>query len=254
MGHVHDVCPMGVPMRCLYGRVPLSFSLLRGAAAFFLGLIVATASPLVAANRESRISVSVDEQKATITAADLTPGTDALVYGYGASVAGYDRVFKEWHAIVSDDDHDGIIKYTLDQQLPWRSIWVVVDLRNAKFGVGSPAGYHVAVTTYPRTFTKRASGLLDQVTSMAPWIHGVYVHPGGGAWLLSAYDGQAGDADSKRDGFTSIALPSFKPLSEAAERPKEFVPGGVLIIVDPLHMRLDSALLDGSILNSRGAQ
>src|SRR5438094_838575 len=37
-----------------------------------------------------------------------------------------------------------------------------------------------------------------------------------------------------------------------ADRPKEFVPGGVMIALDAFHMQLYAVRLDGSILNGSG--
>jgi len=217
-------------------------------------IVVVTGWSSPASAAAPRPVVSVDVQKNQVVASELTPGTQALVYGYGAVTTGYDRSFVEWHEIITDDDHDGRITYTPAQAIPWRSMWVVVDLRNAHFGVGAPAGYQIATPPKPRAFKKSASGLLDEITTVAPWISGVYVHPGGGVWLVSASDGMGEDADGKRDGLTSVTLPAFTALTPAGDRPKEFTPGGVLIVVDPFHMRLDSVQLDGSVLNNGGGQ
>jgi hypothetical protein len=222
---------------------------------FQLAFLMAAASwPHLAMAKNPQPSVVVDLQKNQVTAAGLTPGADVLVFGYGAATTGYDRMFVEWHELVTDDDHDGAITFTSKRHIPWRSIWVVVDLRNAQFAVGAPDAYQIATPNHRRVFSHDAAGLLDQTTSMAPWLSAVYVHPGGGVWLLSATDGQPTDADGRRDGLTTVALPSFTALTPAADRPKEFVPGGVLILLDPFHMRLDAVQLDGSVLNNGGAR
>jgi len=59
----------------------------------------------------------------------LTPGTQALVYGLGSGSNGLDRLFWEWHEVVTDTDNDGVVTFTVTQNIPWRSIWAVVDLR-----------------------------------------------------------------------------------------------------------------------------
>jgi len=217
-------------------------------------LVIATVGPLFAAANDPRPAVVVDIQKQQVVASQLTPGTDVLVFGYAAETTGYDRAFAEWHEVVTDADHDGTVTFTSKRSIPWRSIWVVVDLRNAQFGVGAPAGYHVALPTHRRVFSRGAAGLLDHVTSMAPWLSAAYVHPGGGVWLMSASDGQPSDSDGRRDGLTSVALPAFTPLTVPGDRPKEFAPGGVLIVIDPFHMRLDAVRLDGAALNGEGTQ
>jgi len=200
----------------------------------------------------SRPVVTVDTAKKQIIASELTPGTQVLIYGYGAGTTGYDRVFSEWHEIVSDSDNDGIVTYKSNEPIPWRSIWVAVDLRNAQFGIAAPAGYNIAVPTTTKVFKRDAAGLLTQLASASPWLNAVYVHPGGGVWLMTADDGQPDDFDGRPDGFTTLALQSFKSLGVPGERPKEFVPGGVLIVIDPFRMQLYAVRLDGSILKGGG--
>src|ERR1044072_930025 len=76
----------------------------------------------------------------TLSVDGITPGADVLFYGVGLEATGYMSRLVRGSVVQADSDHDGKVAYKPEKGIPFRSIWVVADLRNAHYAVVTPPG------------------------------------------------------------------------------------------------------------------
>lgn len=188
-----------------------------------------------------------------VTAAGITPGKSAVFFASGLMADGAQQRVVRWAQVISDDDRDGVVSLTLDGNVPTVTVWVVVDLTNGQFGVGSPAGFSPKVARLPSGAFRRSAGssAVDLFGFDHPVLDLLYVHPGLGAWTWNAVDGRAFDRDNA-NGVTLISVADARPLGDTRGKPAELTPGGVLVAVDWYYMevlavRLDAAVLKGAL-------
>jgi hypothetical protein len=98
---------------------------------------------------------------------------------------------------------------------------------------------------------RRTGASVDTFGLVGSSLYLLYVHPGHGIWTWQERDGARKEVDGM-NGITTVNLSSAVPLDSSYEKPKEFVPGGILVAVDWTHMRLLALRLDGATLG--GAQ
>jgi len=188
----------------------------------------------------------------TVTAAGVSAGGDVLFYGLGLDADGYVSGVRRWAETITDDDRDGTVSFRTTPAVPQRSLWVVVDLRNGQYSIAAPAGYPIRAAELGRSFFRRsAGGVLDVFAYRKPYLDLLYVHPGGGAWVIKSADGRPDDLDAL-PGLTAIPLTSARRIGTAGERPREFVPGGILVAIDFYTMTIYAGRLEGATLNGAG--
>lgn len=195
--------------------------------------------------------VTVTPSRITVTG--ISPGGEVLFFGAGAQPNGRRAILHHWSNVVQDAAHDGQVTLDLDPPVTWNAVWVIADLRNGHYTIVSTPGYPVLHPRLTRSDFKRdPSGAISRFLFGRFSADFAYVTPGGKAWRLLVHDGGGADADSTTDGVTTFDLARAVPLTDAADRPHAFTPGGTLFIIDPTTLDVLDLKLDGSILG--GAQ
>jgi len=69
------------------------------------------------------------------------------------------------------------------------------------------------------------------------------VRPGGGAWLLTAFDGESTDADAHGDGRVQLAFDAAATVSGKDKAPKHLRKGDTVVAIDPGHLDVFAATL-----------
>lgn len=206
-------------------------------------ILIGIACPSSAANRPT-ISIT----PTAITATDVTPGTDVAFFGVGLEPKGYHVEVRRWSAIVTDTAHAGTATFTLDAPVTWNVVWIVADLRNGHYAIASTPGFPAITPTRPRYRLKRdAAGSANRMGYSRPFVDGLYVEAGG-AWIVRAGDGDERDADGKSDGETTIDLLHATPLLAGSQTPRNFNPGGTLIVVDVSRLDVLTVAVDASMI------
>lgn len=139
----------------------------------------------------------------------------------------------------TDDDGDGAVTFTLGRSIPFRSIFVLVDVESSRFVIAGPAGYDIATLHFPATLMKKDAegvlGLFDEERVSAQML---IVTKKGGAWRLVATEGGAEDGDREGNGKLSLSNLDARPVSGTASAPKHLKNGDVIAVIDPGRMEV----------------
>lgn len=215
-------------------------------ARIFTVVFIAVALPAAAA------PLSVQVGKTTISVTGLAPGSTAVILGASREPipnAYMDRV-ERWSATAEDVRHDGTATFDLGKDVPTASVWAAVDSRTGEYAVTAGATTPRALPLAGNALRKGHSGQADRFAFDHGYLLLLYVHPGLGAWTWYAMDGTPTDLDGG-NGSTVVALADGKAVGAAGKNPTAFVPGGILVAIDYVHLqiavvRVDEALIGGA--------
>lgn len=196
-------------------------------------------------------ALEVKIEKRRVVATGVVPGARVVFFSLGLHTDGYDSSVRRWATIVADEDRDGTATLDTSTDVPWQSIWIVVDLRNSQYSVTTPAGYPLRVIEPRSNAFRKRSTAIDAFLSERAFVDALYVSANGRAWAATAMDGYASDADQASDGRVLLATSQMEALDGGSEKPLEFAPAGLFFAIDisrmdVLAMRLNSAVLGGA--------
>lgn len=181
-----------------------------------------------------------------VAASGLTPGETVVWFGVERRVDPDFSTEVVRHAEVGTAGADGTARLALGREAAVRSVWVAVDLEKGEFVVAAPNGYRIAKPERPATrLGVRGGGRADQFLDERPYLMGLVVRPGDGAWVFAGGDGGARDEDGQSDGRLSFALDGFEPLPGSPEPPAKARGEDLWFVVDP--RRLEITVLRGGI-------
>jgi hypothetical protein len=184
-----------------------------------------------------------------ITVTGITPGADVLFFGAGLEPKRYQAVVHRWLNVVTDTALHGSVVYDLTPPVSWNAVWVVADLRTGKYAIASTTGFSVThAAVLRKQLQKDAAGLVSRFSYGTDVAEVLYLTPGG-AWTITARDGDPTDADGKADGSTLIDLSQVTPVGDRMQRPLVFTPAGTLFIIDPTRLDLFELRIDSAMLN-----
>jgi hypothetical protein len=138
----------------------------------------------------------------------------------------------------TDEDGDGKVQLDLDGNVPFRSIWVAVDLATGRSAVATPEGYPLRQAAWLGRGLGRENSRADRVEDLRTYADVILVRPEKGAWRATIGDGGALDDDGVADGKVAAALDKLKPLTGAAEPPRRFEARDVVFLLDPNRMEV----------------
>jgi hypothetical protein len=134
--------------------------------------------------------------------------------------------------VLADDDRDGVLTWTLRDDLPLRSMVTAVDLTTGDYVVSFSEGYTMPVRPLPTPADVRST-YLEAPAQMA---EALYVTPGSGAWRITVGDGGETDADGARNGKVRLESAQFRAI--AGDGKPRLKTGDTVIIVDERKMEL----------------
>lgn len=142
-----------------------------------------------------------------------------------------------YSAVLVDDDSDGRVVFMPESDVPWRSVWAVVELSTGEYVVATPDGFPRRAMPIPGNVVR--PGNLGQ---MNRWWHEravlklLVVRPGSGAWTFTANKGAFGDDEkSHRPGFPT-SLEHFRAITGDDPPPHNFRRGDVIVALDPINL------------------
>lgn len=197
-------------------------SLIAFAAAVTLSLSVSLAAT------DPVITVQIAANR--VTATGVTPRGEVIFFGrsviYQSGMPRLDR-----HAVVlTDDDRDGVVTLTLEQNVPKYSTWAVVDFESGVSVIASPAGFTPPRVDLPDVVWRGGKSHIDLDRD---YVDVLFVRPKHGAWMLGMWQGGRFDADTKNDAKLRAGLSGMKPLIGTKEAPPTATPRDVIVIIDP---------------------
>jgi hypothetical protein len=182
---------------------------------------------------------SIAFAKTSVTVSGITPKGQAVLFGVAREIAEDDvATLVRRSQVLTDDDADGIVRFDLDRDVPFRSVWVAVDLATGQFATAAPEGYPLRQVSWRGSGIERGASRSDRVDDARSFAEVLLVRPGVGAWQLTVGDGSGNDDDGAADGRITAALDRMTPVAGTAPPPARFDPSDVVVLIDPNRMEL----------------
>lgn len=197
-------------------------------------LLLAALSALPAAAAPFRVSLESD----AVVASGVTPKGQVALLGVTREIGEDDFPTVRRHlTVLSDEDGDGTITYKVEQGVPVRSLWSVVDLASGDFDAVAPEGFGLRKVNWRGRGLERRNGR-DAVEDRRSLLEVLVVRPKAGAWALRVRDGGEGDGDGVIDGRLAGVLDQMRPLEGSPEAPEAFQKDDVVLALDPTAMEI----------------
>jgi hypothetical protein len=188
-----------------------------------------------------RLAVSAQDVQVT----NVTPGGMVVVHSASLSNDGGLLRQRRVSVIVKDTSRSGAVTFADGTAIPFRSVWIAVDMDTGRFAVGGRAGYDVNIRAFPALHLRGDAdgtiGLFDlnQVSGQM-----LIVRPKNGAWEVSAAEGGRTDADRSQNGKLSLSVEDATPIGSSGPPPKRLRNGDVIAVIDPHRLDVFVAGLD----------
>ena len=125
-----------------------------------------------------------------VVASGLTPGNPVVWFGVERRVDPDFSTEVVRHTEVATAGADGTARVSLGREVAVRSVWVAVDQKKGEFVVAAPDGYRIARPQKPATALGVGEGNRpDLFLDERPYLMGLVVRPGDGAWVFAGGDG-----------------------------------------------------------------
>jgi hypothetical protein len=214
----------------------------RSAVALFVFLCPGLAAAQNAPTPKPEIAFETE----AVAASGLTPGETVVWFGVERRVDPDFSAEVVRHAEVGTAGADGTARLALGRAVAVRSVWVAVDLETGGLAVAAPDGYRIARPESPATRLGVQDGdQADHFLDERPYLMGLVVRPGEGAWVFAGGDGGERDEDGQSDGRLSFALDGFEPLPGSPAPPAKARAEDLWLVVDP--RRMEITVLEGGV-------
>lgn len=137
-------------------------------------------------------------------------------------------------ALISDDDHDGLVTWRSDRRISSRSSWIVVDLTSNTILAGRPDKSTPEAQPFPpKAFLRDAEGRFSHLILPplpSPSDFGLlWTRPGVGAWTITGSD-RANQPNFGR--FNVLEARDWKAVGSSGTTPSGFEPGDSLVALE----------------------
>lgn len=177
-------------------------------------------------------------EETAVAASGLTPGKQVVWFGVEHRVdADYSGEMAQRYQ-VGTVAADGTARLDLGRAPAPRSFWTAVDLDSGELLVAAPNGYRIARAQHPSHLGLGQGAKADELLDDRPFLMGLMVRPGTGAWAFTGGDGGPRDEDGRNDGHLRFALDKFDPLPGSPAAPAKLSAQDLWFVVDPLAMEI----------------
>ena len=206
-----------------------------------LALLIALASTALTAQAppgKPGPTLQIAFEETAVAASGLTPGRQVVWFGVEHRVdADYSGEMAQRYE-VGTVAADGTARLDLGRAPAPRSFWTAVDLDSGDLLVAAPNGYRIARPQHLSHLGLGQGAKADELLDDRPFLMGLMVRPGTGAWAFTGGDGGPRDEDGKNDGHLRFALDKFDPLPGSPAAPAKLTGQDLWIVVDPLAMEI----------------
>ena len=196
----------------------------------------------------SLLSVPLFAAAPTITISDdavraqgITAGGQAVCWSVAQKGRGVDFTILREVRSVTDDDRDGIVTFDRGLATAFHSIFVIADVASGEVAIATPSGFEQKLEL-PTAVLKpgnSGNGLAD-LSLRSESIDVLLVRAKTGAWRGFASEGTKRDKDGERNGRIALGIEQFAAVGRNAAAPQAFIPGDVLVLIEPRTMRFAS--------------
>jgi len=216
---------------------------MRRMASLGLGLLIAVAAD--GWRQPARPGVQVTLEDRSVVASGLTAGKAVIWFGVELRVDAELSTKLTQRYDVGTAAADGTARLDLPEPVAPRAYWTAVDLDSGGFAVATPAGYRLAGPTKPSSLDRGEGSKPDGLIDSRPYLMGLLVRPGVGAWSFAGGDGSPRDEDGRSDGHLRFALDKLDPLPGSPAAPAKSGGKDLWLIVDPYSMEI--SVLKGGV-------
>ena len=200
----------------------------------FAGTVLAQGNP----NPPAKPDPALAFEESAVVASGMTPGRSVVWFGVERRIdAAYSGDVAQ-HYNVATAAADGTARLDLAQPVAPRSFWIAVDLDSGAVAAAGPDGYRLR---RPQHFSHLGQGQgakADEILDERPFLMGLVVRPGEGAWAFTGGDGGPRDEDGKNDGHLRFALDKLDPLPGSPAAPAKLKGTDLWVVVDPMAMEI----------------
>ncbi|HSN85652.1 MAG TPA: hypothetical protein VL025_02790 [Thermoanaerobaculia bacterium] len=185
------------------------------------------------------LALRFEEQAVVISG--LRPNGQAVGFSVAREISDGSATIVRREEILDDTDGDGTVRFELDREVPWKSIWVAVDLATGGYVLGTPEGFPLRERTLPEAGLVRFAEGPEALDVAGELAEVLVVRPGLGAWGLTAGDGGTLDDGEPGDRRVSFALPVARGLDRIPGNPaapERYRPRDLVVVVDPNRMEV----------------
>jgi hypothetical protein len=199
-----------------------------------------------AANESKDPEVSFEQKR--VTARSVTKGGRVAFYSVGLAGDGYTSMVKQVTEVLTDTDKDSTVFLDVPDNVPLRSVWVVIDTQSGRYTLAVPPGMELRLDNRPKAFMKSKGNEVDLIASPGVYADVLYMRPNGDISVTSAIDGEHTDVDGRGDRIVTVDLDQLQPVDPNAGKPAEITAGGVIVVIDRWDMLVYVAKIDGSVI------
>jgi hypothetical protein len=170
----------------------------------------------------------------------MTPKGQAVVFGVTREVGEDDfHTVRRYLETLTDDDGDGIVRYTVEKGIPLRSIWAAADMESGDYGAAAPEGFELQQVDWKGQGLQHLPEGKDAIEDQRSLLELLVVRPKTGAWSVRVSDGDKTDADGAIDGRLEGVLEGMTALTvETPRPPASFEPDDLVLAIDPAAMEI----------------
>jgi hypothetical protein len=174
-----------------------------------------------------------------VVASGVTPGGKVVWFSVAREISERTATIVRRPRLAEDDDKDGSVRFELDRDVPFQSIWVAVDLMTGAAAIAVPEGYPLRLIDLPGRNLGHGGGKPDWVEDTRGYVDILIVRPGEGAWWGTVGDGGEADDDGAYDGRLVASLARLNGVGASPPgAPQHFNPHDVVVVIDPNRMEV----------------
>lgn len=194
--------------------------------------LVLSGSPLPAF---AALSVTIDG--GTVLASGVTPGASVAWIGLSRPDLEFETVYEAHRAQVVDSDSDGLVTLSPAAGVPWKSVFVAVDLANLAYAVVAPEGFEFPLTFLPVGFApSEVSGPMDEMLLNLHRAEVLVARAGSGAFSEGGWDGGDTDGDTVANDTLMFSAGELDSLATAPTALTTFEAGDLVVVIDSEQM------------------
>jgi hypothetical protein len=221
--------------------MPQTATLLRGRCILPAALLLLS---ILVPGADCAVALVLDLYEDDLLITGVTPGADAVLFSVAREPADFNAIIVRRLEVLSDTDSDGLVRWEVGQPVPFRSIWVAVDLASGELALATPEEYPLREAEIAEPLAKTGpGGALDQLEIGGDSIELLVVRPGVGAWVQSIVDGGEEDDDEPANRLVTATVPAMEALGASPPAPLELVLGDLVIGIDPDRMEVFTVYL-----------
>lgn len=177
-------------------------------------------------------------EEGAVVASGMTPGKRVAWFAVERRVeADYSNEISQIYRM-TEAAADGAARLDRPRAVSPRSYWVAVDVERGELVVAAPDGYRITKPERPARLGLGEGSRPDEIRDDRPYLLGLMVRPGEGAWAFGGGDGSASDEDGESDGHLRFALDRLEPLPGSPAAPAKAKGTDLWFVVDPQSMEI----------------